>query len=93
MTLRALPKPEGFDLRAARAEKHDDGRQWLPADALFDASEQMTTDAPPEVAFLVAWYTRREDGKLSIKYRCAFENDRQAIALAADLLRDLQSPA
>jgi len=89
--LRAAPKPEGFDLRAARAAKNDDGRQWLPADALFDASEQMRIHAP-EVAFLVAWYARAADGRLSIKYRCAYDHDRQAVALAADLLHDLQSP-
>lgn len=87
--LRAIPKPEGFDLREARAARDDDGSKWLPADALFDASEGMKT-AAPAVAFLVAWYTRLPNGKLSLKYRMSYEHDRQGVALIADLLADVQ---
>lgn len=91
MSLRALPEPEGFELREARATKLNSGTKWLSEDALFDASEQLKIDVPC-IAFLVAWYTRLPNGKLSLKYRTAFEHDRQAIALAADVLRDLQDP-
>lgn len=87
--LKSVPKPEGYDLREARAAKFDDGRKWLPEDALFDASEHMK-DNPPEVAFLCAWYTRLPNGKLTIKFRCSYEHDRQGIALAADLLAEMQ---
>lgn len=91
MSLRPLPTPEGFALREARAEKWNDGSKWLAEDALFDASEQLKSD-PPSVAFIVAWYTRLPNGNLALKYRSSFEHDRQAIALAADLLRDMQNP-
>ena len=88
MTLRAVPKPEGFELREARAAKTDDASAWLPADAIYDACEQMKVE-PPAVAALVAWYTRLPSGKLALKYRCYYEYDRQAVALASDLLTDL----
>ncbi len=88
MTLRALPKPDGFELREKRAEKADDGRKWLPEDALFDASRAMQ-DAPPTQAMIVVWYSRNEDGKVVLKYRCWHEHDRQTMALAADLVRYL----
>lgn len=81
--------PDGFELREARAARAGDGTKWLPEDALFDASEAMKEN-PPCAAFLVAWYTRMPNGKLALKYRCSHEHDRQTVALAADLLADLQ---
>jgi len=89
VTLRAVPKPEGFDLRVARAVKQDSGKCWTPADILYDSS-QLMEKFPATQACIVAWYTRDADGVLRIKYECSFEHDRQAIALAADLLADLQ---
>jgi hypothetical protein len=89
MTLKAVEKPHGFELREKRADKLNDGSKWLPEDALFDASEQLKSQ-PPSGALVVAWYTRLENGNLSIKYRCFQEHDRQTVALAADLLSDLQ---
>jgi hypothetical protein len=89
MTLRALPKPDGFELREKRADKACDGRKWLPEDALYDASRQMHDD-PPVGAMIVAWYARNEEsGNVVLKYRCWHEHDRQTMALAADLVRDL----
>jgi len=90
VSLRALPEPEGFALRNARAAKADDGSRWLPDDALYDASNQMKAE-PPAVAFIVAWYTRLPSGKLALRYRCHYEHDRQAVALAADLAADLRT--
>jgi len=88
--LKLVPKPKGFDLRLARAVKEDNGKCWTPEDILYDSS-QLMQKFPPTQACLVAWYTRDENGKLLIKYECSFEHDRQAIALAADLLADLQA--
>jgi hypothetical protein len=84
-----VPKPEGFDLRLARATKENSGKCWTPQDILYDASQLMQA-SPPTQAALVAWYTRLPNGNLQIKYQCSFEHDRQAVALAADLLKDLQ---
>jgi len=87
--LRIIQKPEGFDLRFARAEKENNGKCWTPEDVLYDA-QQLMGKHPPTQAALVAWYTRLPNGNLQIKYNCSFEHDRQAVALAADLLKDLQ---
>lgn len=89
--MKLVPKPDGFDLREKRADKHADGSKWLPEDALFDASESLKK-TPPVVAFLVAWYTRAPSGNLLLKYRVHYEHDRQGTALAADVLHDLQTP-
>jgi hypothetical protein len=86
--LKALPVPDGFELREARADKTSDGRKWMAEDALFSASEALTKD-PPAVAFIVAWYTRGPNGGLLLKYRCAFESEQQQVALATHLLHDL----
>lgn len=88
--LRAVPKPEGFELREKRAAAADDGSKWLPADALYDASEAMK-ESPPSTACIIAWYTRLPNGKLALKYRCYYEHDRQAVALAADLAADIRA--
>lgn len=87
--LRVIPKPEGFDLRLARAVKEDSGKCWTPADILYD-SQQLMEKHPPAQAAVVAWYTRLPNGSLQIKYQVSYEHDRQGVALAADLLRDLQ---
>ena len=90
MALKVLPKPQGYDLRNIRAMRENNASIWLPEDAVFDASCAMKTE-PPAVACVVAWYTRLENGNLALKYRCFQEHDRQSIALAADLLGDLQA--
>ena len=85
-----VAKPEGFDLRAARASRGT-ASDWLPEDALYSASELMK-ESPATVAFLAVWYTRESDGKLSLKYRVYQEHERQGAALAADMLAWLTSP-
>ncbi len=87
--IRIVQKPEGFDLRLARAKKEDSGKCWTPVDILYDAS-QLMKEFPPTQAAIVAWYTRLPNGNLQIKYDVSFEHDRQGVALAADLLKDLQ---
>jgi hypothetical protein len=92
MTLRAVPRPEGFDLREARASKASSATKWLPEDALFDASKDICTDSPVG-AMMIAWYVRDpSSGFLRLKYRCWQEHERQNVALAADMLHDLQTP-
>ena len=90
MTLKALPMPEGFEIRAARASRGT-ASDWLPEDALFHASESMK-EAPPEVAFLVCWYTRDADGTLRLKFRHFQEHERQSAALASDMMAWLTAP-
>jgi hypothetical protein len=88
--LRAIPKPEGFELRAVRASKGT-ASDWLPDDALFHASEDMAK-SPPVVAFLVTWYSRELDGKLTLKFRHYQEHERQSAGLAADITAWLTAP-
>jgi len=91
MTLRVLPKPEGYDLRVKRAEKKDSSH-WLPDDALYSASAHMK-DHPPAGACIVAWFERdAKTDSLRLQYRCYQEHDRQATALAADLVAYLSHP-
>ncbi len=90
MTLKAVPKDEGFELREKRAEKNSDGRKWLPCDALYDAYTQLK-DEPPSTALVIAWYHTDKDGTVRLKYRCWQEGTRQSVALAADLLAGLTS--
>lgn len=88
--MKIVPKPEGFELREARADKLNDGRKWEPMDAVFDAYRQLENE-PASAALLIAWYVRNPNGTLEVKFRVAYEHDRQGIALAVDLLREIQS--
>ena len=91
MALRPVPKPDGHEMRSARAARGT-AADWLPDDALFHASEAMKDD-PPVVAFLVAWYSRDPgDGKLVLKFRHHQEHERQSAGLAADMCAWLTAP-
>jgi len=91
MKLKAVPKPEGFDLRNARADREHDGSKWLPADALYDAHEEMAK-VKVERAMLIAWWQRNEDGKVTLNYRSYAEHDQQNVALCSVLLSYLTAP-
>ena len=86
-----VDKPEGFELRFARAAKNHNGKLWLPQDALYDAQLGFV-ESPPCCATVIVWYTRLENGNLSCRYRISQEHDRQAVALLADALADLTNP-
>jgi hypothetical protein len=92
MSLKLVDKPEGWDLRNLRAAKENDASKWECADVLFDAQEIMKT-RPPAVAAAVIWYSRNENGSITLKYTCAHEHDRQLVALAADFLSEMASGA
>jgi hypothetical protein len=91
MTLTIILKPEGHDLRAARAARTQDNKDWLPEDALYDAWLGMEKE-PPVLACVIAWYARDKDGKLDFKFRMHQEQDLQSVALAAALLAYLSHP-
>jgi hypothetical protein len=91
VALKALPKPDGHDMRAARAARGT-AADWLPEDALFHASEAMKAD-PPVVAFLITWYSRDPvNGHLVLKFRHYQEHERQSAGLAADMCAWLTAP-
>jgi hypothetical protein len=91
MALRPVPKPDGFDMRAARASRGT-AADWLPDDALFHASEAMKDD-PPVVAMLITWYSRDpSSGRLVLKFRHYQEHERQSAGLAADMAAWLTAP-
>jgi hypothetical protein len=88
--LKAVPKPEGFDLRLKRAESQDSCRMWLPEDAIYDAYMQMKDENVVSAA-VIAWYVKNPNGTLSLRYRISHEHDRQGVAIAADLLHEMQT--
>ena len=87
-SLKVVTKPEGWDLRNARAMKTDDATLWQCGDVLFDAQELMKK-FPPTVAAVVVWYTRNPNGSISLKYTCAQEHERQIVALATDFMTEI----
>jgi hypothetical protein len=90
--LKVLPKPEGYDLRAARAEKSESARDWLPQDALYDASKRIA-ESGVQGALVVCWYAKSETGLPVVKY-CASQTDpRWAVALMADTQFEMQYQA
>lgn len=90
MTLKMVPKPEGYDMREKRATKAESGKQWLPDDALYQAFERINKgDAKPVGAIAIVWYEKLDNGSLCVKYSISNEYDRQAIALLADALADM----
>jgi hypothetical protein len=90
MTLRAIPKPEGHELRAARCEKNDNTK-WLPEDALYSAYEAMSK-AKVERAMICAWWESDENGVVRLNFRAFSEHPQQNTALAAVLLGYLSAP-
>ena len=88
--LTAVPEPEGHELRRARATKGTCS-DWLPADALYSASQMMAQD-PPVIAFVVAWYVRGPSGWPVLKYQMHQEHERQGAALLADMSAWLSAP-
>lgn len=89
--LRAVPKPDGFDMRNARAEKLSDGSKWLPEDALYDAYEAMSKVSVTR-AMIVAWWEKTEDGKVKLNFRSYAEHDQQNVALVSVLLGYMTAP-
>lgn len=86
--MKALPMPDGHELRMRRADKANNGQLWLPEDALYDAS---TAIEKPAIALVVAWYEKLDSGNHTIKYRIWQEYPRASVALAADLMTDLST--
>lgn len=89
MSLKLVPKPDGYELREKRANKKENCELWLPEDALHSASKRMAAE-PPVLAAVVAWYCRDEKGCLRVRYDVWQEHDRQSIALCSDLLDTMQ---
>jgi hypothetical protein len=88
--LRAVPKPEGFELRQARCAK-EDNTKWLPQDALYAAYEAMSK-VKVERAMIVAWWESDDSGNVKLNFSAYSEHPQQNTALAAVLLGYLSSP-
>lgn len=81
MSAPEVEKPEGFDLRDARADKSHDAKDWTPADALYSASESQREK--PAVTLVVAWTYRDAKGDLRLSYCNASKGNEETIALLA----------
>jgi hypothetical protein len=90
MTLKAVPKPEGHDLRAARVEKVDNTK-WLPEDALYSAYEEISK-AKVERALVCAWWEKDENGEMHMNFRSYSEHPQQVTALVAVLFGYMTAP-
>lgn len=90
--LKMLPKPEGYDLRAARADRSGSARDWLPEDALYDAAKRIA-EKGAHGAVVVCWYEQSEEGQPVVKYAAAHSDSRWALALLADTQFEMQLSA
>jgi hypothetical protein len=85
--MKLVPKPDGYELRAKRADKNDSAKEWTAADTLYHAQQHMQNAE----CCIVTWYERVPDAGVKLKYWVSQTYDRQSVALAADLLADLTS--
>lgn len=92
--MRAVPKPAAFDLNNRRSDKESDASKWLPADALYDASQDIEANGCTK-ALLVAWYVPHptKPGLLTMRFRLFNESDNDGRALAAELFQTITSGA
>lgn len=73
MALKIVPEPEGFKLRDKRSDKSGSAQDWLPEDALHDASLEIAKHGV-DGALVVMWYTNNPNGKPIATFR-AFHSD------------------
>jgi hypothetical protein len=73
MTMKLVPKPEGYELRDKRSTKAGDCELWEPRDALYCAHEEMVGKQIDCVN--VIWRERDGNGKTVIRQRRAGSND------------------
>lgn len=93
MTLKAVPQPDGYDLRKARADKSESAADWLPEDALYDASVQIEQHGVTG-ACLIAWYEPSPtSGMPQVRYCLSQNHPRMGIALLQDTLFEVQCAA
>jgi hypothetical protein len=91
--LKVLPKPQGHDLRSARAEKSESALDWLPEDALYDASK-LISEKGAFGACVIAWYEKDPDSGLPVVKYCLSQSEpRFGIALMQDTLFQMQCSA
>jgi hypothetical protein len=88
MTLKAVPKPEGHDLNARRADAAADASRWLPEDALYSAYEELSR-TKPYGALIVAWYEQRENGDIALRLRLWNDRVNDVTALAAEVFHKM----
>lgn len=88
--LTAIPKPAAFDINNRRSNKESDAAKWLPADALYDAYQDLEA-RPATKALLVAWYAPHpsKPGLLTMRFRLFNESDNDGRALAAELFQTI----
>lgn len=71
-----VPEPAGYELREKRSAKTEDARTWLPADALYAASQQMLempSKGRTPVSIFIAYRYKDEAGKYSTNFKAAGE--------------------
>jgi hypothetical protein len=89
MSLKIVPQPEGFELRDARSDKNRCAADWLPADALYDASVEIAEKGAFGTVAVV-WYERNDQGQPVVRWRIAESDPRLSTALLADALFAVQ---
>lgn len=75
MALKIVPEPQGFKLRDKRSDKSGSAQDWLPEDALHDASREIAkngVDGP----LVVMWYTNNPNGKPIARFRAFYSDSR-----------------
>lgn len=91
MSLKLVPKPEGFELNRIRADKTSDATRWHPEDAFYDAYLDMQKN-PAVKALVVAWYESDGKGNIILRNRIAGESNNDITALGAEIFQLLTKP-
>lgn len=91
-SLKAVPKPLAFDINNRRSDRESDASKWLPADALYDASQDIEATGVTK-ALVVAWYVPHpsKSGLLTMRFRLFNESDNDGRALAGELFQMITS--
>jgi hypothetical protein len=63
VTLKLIPKPEGFELRDKRSDKAADASLWEVGDALFNANETIAKMKADSV--LICWRETHPPGQIT----------------------------
>jgi hypothetical protein len=91
--IKVLPVPEGHEMRNARAEKSTSAQDWLPEDAMYQASKQMSEKGVMG-GMVVAWYEKSASTGLPVVKYCLYQSDpRWVQALLSDTVFEMHCSA
>lgn len=82
--LKLVPKPEGFDLRNARADKTNQAKDWQPADAIYWASQKASQVEMTQV--MVVWWEKQADGTEKLNFSHSTQSAAERLLLLQSMV-------